>query len=177
MLKTDLTLECIPGLILLYGAKQQSQISPDRSPGPRRRNEYRYHSALRKNRRSATRLSHRIGLPTLSSKRSRESACSTRGPSHWIHAGRARRGPESSGCRWCTLPPRLPNAEEKLVGIRRDIEGLRQTERSLKKVLRDWERRIQQAGPSGKSHLLYSLARVLKQSYTPTNKFRRRRTS
>lgn len=68
-------------------------------------------------------------------------------------------------------------AEEKLKGIRRDIEGLRQPERYLTKVLRDWERRRQQAGSSGKSHLLYSLGRVLKQSYTPTDKFRRRRTS
>src|ERR1043166_4610932 len=68
-------------------------------------------------------------------------------------------------------------AEEKLKGIRRDIEGLRQTERYVKLVLCDWQRRLQRAGPSGQSYLLHSLVGVLKRSDTLTNNFRRRRTS
>ena len=45
-------------------------------------------------------------------------------------------------------------AQEKLKGIEADIEALRGTQRYMKKVLSDWELRIQSAGPGQKSHLL-----------------------
>jgi DNA-binding transcriptional MerR regulator len=67
-------------------------------------------------------------------------------------------------------------AREKLVGIAADIEALKRTERYLKKVLSDWEHRIERAGPGGKSHLLYSLTEALKNSADAANKFRRKRT-
>ena len=64
-------------------------------------------------------------------------------------------------------------AQEKLVGIAADIEALKRTQRYLKRVLSDWEHRIQRAGPGQKSHLLYSLTEALKNSGTTVNKFRR----
>lgn len=66
-------------------------------------------------------------------------------------------------------------AQEKLKGVKADIESLRRTERYLKKVLSDWEQRIQRAGPGQKSHLLHSLGEALKESAVPANQFRRRR--
>jgi DNA-binding transcriptional MerR regulator len=63
---------------------------------------------------------------------------------------------------------------EKLKGIEADIEALGRTRRYLKKVLSDWEQRIQRAGPSQKSHLLHSLGEELKNSVAPTNQFRRK---
>jgi DNA-binding transcriptional MerR regulator len=51
-------------------------------------------------------------------------------------------------------------AQEKLHRISDDINALRQTERYIKKVLSDWERRLHEAGPEQKSHLLYSLSRA-----------------
>lgn len=66
-------------------------------------------------------------------------------------------------------------AQEKLVGIADDIEALKRTERYLRKVLSDWEKRIERSGPGQKSHLLYSLTEALKKSDNATNKFRRRR--
>ena len=68
-------------------------------------------------------------------------------------------------------------AQDKLVGIAADIEALKRTERYLEKVLSDWERRIQRAGPGQKSHLLYSLTEALKNSAGTVNKFRRNRKS
>jgi DNA-binding transcriptional MerR regulator len=65
-------------------------------------------------------------------------------------------------------------AEQKLVGIRTDIEALQHTERSLKRVLTDWKSRVQRAGQEQKAHLLHSLTDVLKNSPSPT-KFRRRK--
>jgi DNA-binding transcriptional MerR regulator len=62
----------------------------------------------------------------------------------------------------------------KLKGIEVDIEALKRTHKYLKKVLSDWERRIRQARPGQKSHLLHSLTDVLKNSRTPTNQFRRK---
>ncbi len=64
-------------------------------------------------------------------------------------------------------------AREKLEGIEADIEALRRTKRYLKKVLSDWERRIQQAGPGQKSHLLHSLSEALKNG-AQANQFRRK---
>jgi DNA-binding transcriptional MerR regulator len=68
-------------------------------------------------------------------------------------------------------------AQDKLVGIAADIEALKRTERYLKKMLSDWEHRIQGAGPGQKSHLLYSLTEALKNSGGTVNKFRRHRKS
>jgi len=52
------------------------------------------------------------------------------------------------------------SAQEKLGRISSDIEGLRQTERYIKKVLSDWKSRLHEAGPGEKSHLLYSLSKA-----------------
>ncbi|MGO9125530.1 MAG: hypothetical protein ACLP6G_11650, partial [Terriglobales bacterium] len=49
----------------------------------------------------------------------------------------------------------LPKKSSRV--IEADIEALRRTKRYLKKVLSDWEQRIQRAGPGQKSHLLHSL--------------------
>lgn len=68
-------------------------------------------------------------------------------------------------------------AQEKLKGIKADITALKLTERYLKRVLSDWERRLQSADPGQKSYLLHSLGEALKVSGAPTNHFRRRRTS
>jgi DNA-binding transcriptional MerR regulator len=67
-------------------------------------------------------------------------------------------------------------AQMKLRGIVADIAALKQTERYLKKVLTDWEQQIQRAGKGERMHLLHSLTDVLKNSSTPTNRIRRRRT-
>lgn len=67
-------------------------------------------------------------------------------------------------------------AQEKLKGITADIAALKRTERSIKKALSDWEQRIERAGSGRKSHLLYSLSEALKNSGTPTNQFRRKRS-
>jgi len=64
-------------------------------------------------------------------------------------------------------------AQEKLKGIEADIEALRHTRLYLKKVLSDWEQRIQRAGPGQKSHLLHSLSEALTNG-APANQFRRR---
>ena len=68
-------------------------------------------------------------------------------------------------------------AHEKLKGIEADIEALKCTKRYLKKVLADWEQRIQRAAPGQKSHLLHSLSETLKDSGAPASSFRRKRKS
>jgi DNA-binding transcriptional MerR regulator len=65
-------------------------------------------------------------------------------------------------------------AQEKLKGIEADIGALMRTKRYLKQVLTDWERRIQRASPGQKSHLLHSLSQALKKSGAPSHKFRRK---
>jgi MerR family transcriptional regulator, copper efflux regulator len=65
-------------------------------------------------------------------------------------------------------------AQEKLKGIEADIEALKRTKRYLKNVLSDWEQRIQRTGPGQKSHLLHSLSEALKNSGAPANQFRRK---
>jgi DNA-binding transcriptional MerR regulator len=66
-------------------------------------------------------------------------------------------------------------AQEKLLkGIAADIEALKRTERYLKKVLADWERRTRNAGPGQKSHLLYSLSDAAINAGAPANQFRRK---
>jgi MerR family transcriptional regulator, copper efflux regulator len=66
-------------------------------------------------------------------------------------------------------------AQDKLKGIEADIEALKRTKRYVKKVLSDWEQRIQRAGLGEKSHLLYSLTDAVRKAGTPTNQFRRKK--
>jgi DNA-binding transcriptional MerR regulator len=66
-------------------------------------------------------------------------------------------------------------AQEKLKGIAADIAALKHTQRYLKKVLADWEPRIERAGAGQKSHLLYSLTEAAKNSSVPANQFRRKK--
>jgi DNA-binding transcriptional MerR regulator len=65
-------------------------------------------------------------------------------------------------------------AQEKLKGIVADIAALKRTELYLKKVLRDWENRIQGAAGQ-KSHLLYSLSKAVKNSDGRPHNFRRKK--
>jgi DNA-binding transcriptional MerR regulator len=65
-------------------------------------------------------------------------------------------------------------AREKLKGIEADIKALKETERYLKQVLGDWERRIRQTSHGQKSNLLHSLTGTV--DGIKTNQFRRRRT-
>jgi DNA-binding transcriptional MerR regulator len=65
-------------------------------------------------------------------------------------------------------------AQVKLKGIEADIEALKRTQRYLKKVLSDWQQRIQGAGSGQKSHLLYSLTDAVKNAGPPANPFRRK---
>src|ERR1700733_4162240 len=66
-------------------------------------------------------------------------------------------------------------AQDKLKGIEADIEALRRTKRYVKKVLAEWEQRIQRTGPGQKSYLLYSLSDAVKKSGIPANQFRRKK--
>ena len=66
-------------------------------------------------------------------------------------------------------------AQDKLKGIEADIEALKRTKRYVKKVLSDWEQRIQHTGSGEKSYLLYSLTDAIRKAGTPANQFRRKR--
>jgi MerR family transcriptional regulator, copper efflux regulator len=66
-------------------------------------------------------------------------------------------------------------AQDKLRGIEADIEALKDTRRYMKRVLADWEQRIQSSGSGEKSHLLYSLTDAVKSAGTPANPFRRKK--
>ena len=66
-------------------------------------------------------------------------------------------------------------AQEKLKGIEADIEALKRTKRYVKKVLCDWEQRIESAGSGEKSHLLYSLTDAVRKAGTPPSQFRRKK--
>ena len=66
-------------------------------------------------------------------------------------------------------------AQEKLRGIDEDLEALKRTKRYVKKVLADWEQRIQKTGAGQKSHLLYSLSDAVIKSGAPSNQFRRKK--
>jgi MerR family transcriptional regulator, copper efflux regulator len=63
----------------------------------------------------------------------------------------------------------------KLKGIEADIEALKRTRRYVKKVLSDWEQRIQSVGSGQKSHLLYALTDAVRKAGTPANQFRRKK--
>ena len=67
--------------------------------------------------------------------------------------------------------------QDKLRGIEADIEALKRTKRYVKKVLSDWEHRIQRAGSGEKSHLLYSLTDAVRKAGTPPNQFRRKKST
>jgi DNA-binding transcriptional MerR regulator len=66
-------------------------------------------------------------------------------------------------------------AQEKLKGIEADLEALKRTKRYVKKVLAEWEQRIQRTGAGQKSHLLYSLSDAVKKPGIPANQFRRKK--
>ncbi|HEX4783038.1 MAG TPA: heavy metal-responsive transcriptional regulator [Candidatus Sulfotelmatobacter sp.] len=65
-------------------------------------------------------------------------------------------------------------ARDKLKGIEADIETLKRTRRYVKKVLCDWEQRIESPGSEKKSHLLYSLTDAVRNAGTPPNQFEER---
>jgi MerR family copper efflux transcriptional regulator len=66
-------------------------------------------------------------------------------------------------------------AQDKLKGIEADIEALKRTRRYVKKVLCDWEQRIESASTGEKSHLLYSLTDAVRKASTPATQFRRKK--
>ena len=66
-------------------------------------------------------------------------------------------------------------AQEKLKGIEADLEALKRTKRYVKKVLADWEKRIQRTGVGQKSHLLHSLSDAGMNAGAPANQFRRKK--
>jgi DNA-binding transcriptional MerR regulator len=66
-------------------------------------------------------------------------------------------------------------AQDKLKGIEADIEALKRTKRYVKKVLCDWEQRIERAKSGEKSHLLYSLTDAVRKAGIPANQFRRKK--
>ena len=66
-------------------------------------------------------------------------------------------------------------AVEKVEGIAADIQALKTMHRYLKKVLSDWEHRIEDAGAGQKSHLLYSLTEAVKDAGDRSNRIRRKR--
>ena len=68
-------------------------------------------------------------------------------------------------------------AREKLGGIKADIKALRRTETYLTEVLADWEQKMRKAGPGHKAHLLHSLTRAMNNSDEVTNRFRRKNKS
>jgi DNA-binding transcriptional MerR regulator len=65
-------------------------------------------------------------------------------------------------------------AVEKVNGIAADIQSLKTMHRYLKKVLSDWQHRIEGAGPGQKSHLLYSLTEAVKDAGDRSNRIRRK---
>ena len=65
-------------------------------------------------------------------------------------------------------------AQEKLRHISEDIRALQETERYMKKVLFDWERRLHERGPAQKSHLLYSLSKA-PSKYAVSNRLKGRK--
>jgi len=64
-------------------------------------------------------------------------------------------------------------AQEKLKGIEADLEALKRTKRYVKKVLADWEQRIQRTGTGQKSHLLYSISEAVIKSGPTVSQFGR----
>jgi DNA-binding transcriptional MerR regulator len=67
-------------------------------------------------------------------------------------------------------------AKEKLKGITADIEAMRQTERYLRRVLADWEHRLEHTATGQRSNLLHSLTGALKNSNRKATQFPRRKT-
>ena len=66
-------------------------------------------------------------------------------------------------------------ARVKLKAITADIEAPKQTQRYMRKVLGDWEHRMQQTAAGQKSNLLHSLTGAVNGSSSKTTRFRRRR--
>jgi DNA-binding transcriptional MerR regulator len=119
-------------------------------------------------------LANRDELPWSSCERLGESACSCQ---RALRIGftlaelvEVLKAPDSGGAP-CRRVHQL--AQNKLKGIEADIEALKRTRRYVKKVLYDWEQRIQSTGSGEKSHLLYSLTDAVRKTGTPANQFRR----
>jgi DNA-binding transcriptional MerR regulator len=68
-------------------------------------------------------------------------------------------------------------AQEKLVMIGANIKALKRTEQALKKVLSEWQLRMDHAAPGEKMHLLHSLTEAVQKSGGPVNQFRRKQKS
>jgi DNA-binding transcriptional MerR regulator len=66
-------------------------------------------------------------------------------------------------------------AQDKLKCIEADLEALKRTRRYVKKVLCDWEQRLEGAGSEEKSHLLYSLTDAVRKAGTTANQFGRKK--
>ncbi|HYL93895.1 MAG TPA: heavy metal-responsive transcriptional regulator [Alphaproteobacteria bacterium] len=66
-------------------------------------------------------------------------------------------------------------AQDKLKQIKLELAALEDTEKYLKKMLAEWERRILSAGPGQKSHLLYSLVQRAKGPQRTRRSFNTRR--
>ena len=66
-------------------------------------------------------------------------------------------------------------ANEKLQGIKTDIQTLKRMQKYLETILSDWKDRIRHTGPGQKSHLLHSLTEAMKSSGEVKNNFRRKR--
>ncbi len=66
-------------------------------------------------------------------------------------------------------------AQEKLTDITANIEALRQTQRDLRKMLDNWEHRMQQTLPGQRSNLLHSLTGNAEVHARKTNRFRKGR--
>jgi len=64
-------------------------------------------------------------------------------------------------------------AKEKLKGVSAEMMALKKTERYLKQVLSDWERRMRRTRPGQRSNLLHSLTGAVKGTRKVTQ-FRRR---
>lgn len=175
--KNSLTLECIPGLILpmVQGSSSKALrsgalakaagVSPDTirhyerigvlPRAPRTESGYRVYPASAVERILVVQRALRIGFTLAELAEMLKARDAGGAPCHRVHQ----------------------LAQEKLKGIKADIEALKRTERYLKQVLSDWEQRIQRAGPGQKLHLLYSLGEELKNSGAPANQFRRKRRS
>ena len=68
-------------------------------------------------------------------------------------------------------------ALEKLKDVSADIAALKRTERYLKKILSDWEQRMERSGKGEKSYLLHTLGDPLAEPDAATIQFRRKRKS
>lgn len=170
-----LTLECIPGFILLVVHKSRSNslrsgalakatgVSPDTirhyerigvlQPAPRTDSGYRVYSANAVERVLVIQRALRIGFTLAELAEVLKARDAGGAPCHRVYQ----------------------LAQEKLKGIEADLEALKRTKRYVKKVLADWEQRIQRTRGRQKSYLLHSLGDVEMNAGPPANQFRRKK--